>query len=215
MFGIENFGFFVVSAFVLIVVPGPAVLYITARSIEQGRMAGIVSTLGIGVGALVHIVAAALGISAILMSSSLAFSVVKYLGAAYLIYLGVRTLWQPAKVTDNASVVFEPQPLSRIFRQGVVVNVLNPKTALFFFAFIPQFVSPNAGSVTLQIIFLGVVFTMIAICSDSLYALFAGTLGNWLRNNAQFFKVQKWFSGIVYIFLGVLTAFSHTEAQAS
>lgn len=213
--GISNWGVFLVAAFTLLVIPGPAVLYITARSIEQGRMAGIVSTLGIGAGALVHVVAAALGISAVLMSSALAFSIVKYLGAAYLIYLGIKTLWQRNPQSTEKDISFEAQPLRSIFWQGIVVNVLNPKTALFFFAFIPQFVSAGTGNVAAQIILLGMVFVCMAICTDSLYALFAGTIGNWLRENPQFMAVQRWFAGSIYILLGVLTAFTSVDPDAA
>ena len=134
---------FIAAALALLVTPGPAVMYIVARSIDQGRLAGIVSVLGINTGALFHIAAASLGVSALLVSSALAFSAVKYLGAAYLIYLGIRTLLtpQPEVMTEAPP----PQPLGQIFRQGVVVNLLNPKTALFFFAFLPQFADPEPG----------------------------------------------------------------------
>lgn len=211
MIDFASYSIFLLAAFTLLVIPGPAVLYITARSIEQGRLAGIVSTLGIGVGAFIHVVAAALGISALLMSSALAFSVVKYLGAAYLIYLGISTLLSKAKT--EIDIEFKTQPLRKIFTQGIIVNVLNPKTALFFFAFIPQFINADRGNVTLQIVFLGATFITMAILTDGLYAIFAGTIGNYLRGNQRFANAQKWFSGIVYIFLGVLTAFSSADAK--
>ena len=211
MIDLASYSVFLLATFTLLVIPGPAVLYITARSIEQGRMAGIVSTLGIGVGAFIHVAAAALGISAVLMSSALAFMVVKYLGAAYLIYLGISTLL--SKTTTEVDTEFQAQSLRKIFTQGIVVNVLNPKTALFFFAFIPQFVNAETGNVTVQILFLGATFITMAICTDGLYALFAGTIGNYLRGNQRFANIQKWFSGIVYIFLGVLTAFSSAESK--
>ncbi|MEO1289161.1 MAG: LysE family translocator [Chloroflexota bacterium] len=211
MIDFASYSIFLVATFTLLVIPGPAVLYITARSIEQGRLAGIVSTLGIGVGAFVHVIAAALGISAILMSSALAFSIVKYLGAAYLIYLGVTTLM--SKTQTHVETDFQPASLRKIFTQGIIVNVLNPKTALFFFAFIPQFVSAEVGSITLQILFLGATFIIMAICTDGLYAIFAGTIGNYLRGNQRFATIQKWFSGCTYIFLGILTAFSSAESN--
>lgn len=211
MIDFASYSVFLLAAFTLLVIPGPAVLYITARSIEQGRLAGIVSTLGIGVGAFIHVVAAALGISALLMSSALAFMIVKYLGAAYLIYLGISTLF--SKTKTEVDTKFQAQPLRKIFTQGIIVNVLNPKTALFFFAFIPQFVNANRGSITLQIVFLGATFIIMAILTDGLYAIFAGTIGNYLRGNQRFANMQKWFSGIVYIFLGVLTAFSSADAK--
>jgi len=206
-----SYSVFVIAALTLLVIPGPAVLFITARSIEQGRLAGIVSTLGIGVGAFIHVAAAALGISALLMSSALAFMIVKYLGAAYLIYLGISTLFSKTKTEVEAE--FKPQSLRKIFTQGIVVNVLNPKTALFFFAFIPQFVNAETGNVTPQILFLGATFIILAICTDGTYAIFAGTIGNYLRGNQKFANFQKWFSGTVYIFLGLLTAFSSADSK--
>jgi len=197
---------FVMAALLLLLAPGPAVLYIVARSIDQGSLAGIVSVFGIGMGSLVHVTAAALGLSALLVSSALAFMFVKYLGAAYLIYLGVTTLLK--KPVPIAAQERPKQPLFKIFRQGVIVNVLNPKTALFFFAFLPQFVDAHRGSVSLQILFLGGLFTTMAICTDSIYALLAGRLGTWLKNSLRFQKIQKYFSGSIYILLGLSTAFS-------
>lgn len=197
---------FIVAALVLLVTPGPAVLYIVARSIDQGRMAGIVSTLGIGLGTLVHVIAAALGVSALLVSSVLAFNIVKYLGAIYLIYLGLRRLLTPEKLQQPT--VIEHKRLSRIFYQGVVVNLLNPKTALFFFAFLPQFVDVARGSVAGQIMFLGIIFIMMGILSDGLYALLAGTMGNWLKGNLHFIRAERYFAGTIFIALGVTTALS-------
>lgn len=200
---------FMLATLALLVVPGPAVLYIVARSINQGRLAGLVSVLGIQVGVLFHIFAAAFGLSVILVTSALAFSVVKYLGAAYLIFLGIRTfLHKESSLAKNQP---EPQALSKIFRQGIIVNLLNPKTALFFFAFLPQFVSPTAGSVSGQILFLGVVFILLAMISDSTYAFLAGTLGNRLRQSQRFLRGQKYVSGSVYIGLGLMTAFDKAE----
>ncbi len=198
--------FFVATA-VLLLTPGPAVLYIVARSIEQGRLAGIVSTLGISTGTFFHIGAAAFGVSALLLNSALAFNILKYAGAAYLIFLGLRNFINKADVQQPTEV--EPQKLSLIFRQGVVVNLLNPKTSLFFFAFLPQFVSiENESSVALQVLFLGILFTLMALVSDGMYAILAGTLGNWLRGNVNFIRKQRYFSGVIYIGLGVITAVS-------
>jgi threonine/homoserine/homoserine lactone efflux protein len=202
---------FTVAALVLLITPGPAVLYIVARSIDQGRLAGIVSTLGVGVGTLFHVAAAALGISALLVSSALAFNLVKYLGAAYLIYLGLRRLLVSEEIEQPKS--FEQKKLSRIFYQGVVVNLLNPKTALFFFAFLPQFVQVNHGSVAGQILFLGLVFVTLGICSDGLWALLAGTAGNWLRGNVQFLRAQRYFAGSVFIALGITAALADSNRK--
>lgn len=197
---------FMTAALVLLLTPGPAVLFIVARSLEQGRTAGVVSAVGIGLAALVHVVVAALGLSALLMQSALAFSVVKYLGAAYLVYLGVRTLLGEAKPHEDTAVV--RTPLRRILGQGFVVNLLNPKTALFFFAFLPQFVNPQNGSVTVQVIFLGLLFVVMAISSDSMYALVAGTARQFLVGNERLALWQKRFAGTVYIGLGLATAFA-------
>ena len=202
---------FSLAAAWLIVMPGPAVLYVVARSIDQGRLAGIVSVLGIGLGALVHSLAAAMGITAVLAASALAFSTVKYLGAAYLIYLGVITLFK--KPAPQATIVVEPKPLWQIFRQGFLVNLLNPKTALFFLAFLPQFADPTRGSVPLQTFILGLIFVTIALLSDSIYALLAGQIGGWLKQSETFQQRQRYFSGSVYIGLGVITAVSGRKSK--
>lgn len=202
---------FILAAGLLIVVPGPAVLYVVARSIDQGRLAGIVSVLGIALGAVVHSLAAAVGITAVLAASALAFSTVKYLGAAYLIYLGLTTLLKKPEAPEN--IVVEAKPLWQIFRQGFVVNLLNPKTALFFLAFLPQFADPARGSVPLQTFILGLIFVTIALLSDSVYALLAGQLGGWLKQSKTFQQRQRYFSGLVYIALGVGTAVSGSRTK--
>jgi threonine/homoserine/homoserine lactone efflux protein len=200
---------FITASLILLLTPGPAVLYIVARSIDQGRKAGLVSVLGIEVANFFHVIAAALGLSAILLSSALLFSVVKYLGAAYLIYLGIRKL--TSRDEAQADTPVEQKSLRRIFSQGVVVNVLNPKVALFFFAFLPQFVDSARGSLSLQVFSLGVIFVMLAITTDSIYALLAGTAGQWLRGNLRFLRFQRYFAGTVYIGLGVTTALAATN----
>lgn len=206
MFEWTRLATFMLAAGLLIVVPGPAVLYVVARSVDQGKLAGIVSVLGIALGAVVHSLAAAVGITAVLAASALAFSTVKYLGAAYLIYLGLTTLLKKPEVQEK--IVVEPKPLWQIFRQGFVVNLLNPKTALFFLAFLPQFADPARGSVPLQTFVLGLIFVVIALLSDSVYALLAGQLGGWLKQSQTFQQRQRYFSGLVYIVLGVGTAVS-------
>ena len=192
------------AALVLLAIPGPAVLYVTSRSVGLGRSAGLVSALGIGVGTLVHVVAAAVGLSALLMSSATAFGVVKYLGAAYLIYLGVQKL--RTEESFDLSQEARRANLSRVFGQGVVVNILNPKTALFFFAFLPQFVDASRGNVALQIVFLGTLFAAMGITSDSLWALFAGTVAQRLNHNSRWNRTQRYVSGGMLISLGVATA---------
>ncbi len=205
MFDSSTLALFMGATSVFLLTPGPAVFYIVARSIDQGRTAGIVSTLGINTGTLLHVAAAAFGISAVLMSSALAFNLVKYLGAAYLIYLGMRKLL--VREEEQMAEARPPQKLSRIFSQGVFVNILNPKTALFFFAFLPQFVDPSRGSVVVQILLLGGMFVVMAFLSDSLYAMLAGTLGQWLRGNIRFLRLQRYFTGSAYIALGLGAAF--------
>lgn len=195
---------FVTAALILLLTPGPAVLFIVARSLEQGRWAGIVSALGVGAAGILHVIVAALGLSALLMQSAIAFGIVKYLGAGYLVYLGVKTLL--AKVETHKMESIQKSPLSRIFVQGFIVNLLNPKTALFFFAFLPQFVNPARGAVTPQIIFLGAIFVVMAITSDSLYAIVAGTARQVIVGNQKLAKAQKNFAGIIYIGLGITTA---------
>jgi threonine/homoserine/homoserine lactone efflux protein len=202
---------FVSAALVLLAIPGPAVFYVTSRSIGHGRSAGLISALGIGVGTLLHVAAAALGLSALLMSSSIAFSAVKYLGAAYLIYLGIQ------KIVREESIAPSEQSaqiqLSRIFGQGIVVNVLNPKTALFFFAFLPQFVDVSRGRVAGQILFLGLLFAVMGVLSDSVWALFAGTLAHALKRNTRWTRTQRYVSGGMLISLGLATAFAGSSTK--
>jgi len=200
----SSLGLFIVAALVLLITPGPAVLYIVARSIDQGRRAGLVSMLGVHAGTLVHVAAAAAGLSALLAASATAFSVVKYLGAVYLISLGVRRLLDRGPATAPADV--RPRPLRRAFLDGVVVNVLNPKTALFFLAFLPQFVDVSRGSVGAQILGLGLLFVLLGSITDGLYAVGAGTAAQWLRGNPQFLRGERWVAGSAYIGLGLAAA---------
>jgi threonine/homoserine/homoserine lactone efflux protein len=197
-------GLFVAATVVLLVTPGPAVLYIVARSIAQGRAAGLVSVIGIHLATLVHVAAAALGLSALLVSSALAFAIVKYLGAGYLVWIGLRTLLARDPPADAPAV--PPEPLARVFRDGFVVNLFNPKTALFFLAFLPQFVDPTRGPLHWQILLLGGIFIALGTISDSSYALAAGAAGSWLRRSRRYHRVQRWVSGTGFIGLGVTAA---------
>ena len=208
---LANLSLFVTASLALLLTPGPAVLYIVTRSVDQGRKAGLVSVLGIEVGTLFHIAAAALGLSAILASSALLFDAVKYLGAAYLIYLGIRKLLSK---DETAQVeVARQQNLRQIFQQGVIVNVLNPKTALFFLAFLPQFVDPARGSVPLQMLMLGTIFVLLASTTDSLYALLAGTFGGLLKGSTRYLRAQRYVTGTVYIGLGVAAALTSSNKK--
>lgn len=202
---------FMTGAMLLLLVPGPAVLYITSRSIGLGRAAGLVSAMGIAVGTLFHVAAATLGLSALLVSSVSAFHLVKYAGAAYLIYLGIRTLRSgDAAMLDPSR---ERRSLRSIFGQGILVNLLNPKTALFFLAFLPQFVDPARGHATLQIFELGVLFALMGWVSDSIWATIAGTFGTRFRGNVRLRGAQRKISGGVLIALGLASAFSGAKAK--
>ena len=205
----STFALFVAAALALLLVPGPAVIYVVTRSVDQGRPAGLASVLGVGIGSLVHITFAAIGLSALLASSAAAFSAVKWLGAAYLIWLGLQRLLTLGE--EDAPAAVEPERLSRVFLHGVVVNVLNPKTALFFLAFLPQFVDPARGAAWMQIVMLGATFVAVGLCTDSLYALLGGTAGDWLRRKSQgesFRWMRRYVPGGVYIALGAATAVS-------
>ena len=202
----SNLGLFIAAALGLLLTPGPAVLYIVARSLDQGRRAGLVSVLGVHAGTLVHVSAAAAGLSALLAASATAFSVVKYLGGAYLVYLGVRRLLDRRAVARSEPD--RPRRLRRAFLDGVVVNVLNPKTALFFLAFLPQFADVSRGRVGAQLVGLGLIFVALGLVTDGLYALGAGTAARWLRGNPRFLASERWVSGSMYIGLGVAAALS-------
>jgi len=201
--------FFMAAGLALLLIPGPAVLYITTRSATQGRVAGLVSVLAIETANFIQAVAAALGLSAILLSSALAFDVVKYLGAAYLIYLGIRKLM--AGDTEAEDEAIKKESLARIYWQGFAINILNPKTALFFFAFLPQFIDPAKGNVVGQNLLLGAIFVGMAIITDSIYALAASSLAGKLTGNQRFKKGQRYFAGLVYIGLGITTALAGSK----
>jgi threonine/homoserine/homoserine lactone efflux protein len=202
---------FLLASALLLLTPGPAVLYIIARSVNQGRRAGLVSVCSIEVGNFMHVIAATLGLSALLLSSALAFTIVKYLGAAYLIYLGLRTLF--TRDASQPIVSRQPQSLRRIFAQGVVVAALNPKTALFFVAFLPQFVDPSHGAIAGQMLVLGCIFVLLAVISDSMYALLAGTVGQWLKGSRSVVRAERYVVGSVYIGLGLTAAFADARKQ--
>jgi len=202
---------FVTGAAILLVIPGPAVTYIVSPSIVHGRNAGLVSALGITTGTLFHIVAATLGLSALLASSALAFQSIKYVGAAYLIYLGIKTLLQ--KEAQLGVAANGETKLSRLYGQGFLVCLLNPKSALFFLAFLPQFVDPARGHVTLQILQLGMLFALMGWCSDSTYALLAGAIAERIRRSARLRRAQRNLSGGALIALGLASVFSGVKSK--
>jgi threonine/homoserine/homoserine lactone efflux protein len=193
----------------VLVFPGPAVIYIVTRGATQGRTAGLVSMLGIEAGNLVHVAAAAAGLSAILASSAEAFTIVKYVGAAYLVYLGVRALLDRDEGELGGAAT---TPRSRLFGQGVVIAVLNPKTALFFLAFLPQFVEAGNGAAWLQIGTLGVCFVGLAVITDGAYALLAGAAGSRIRGSERARRWVRRASGGVYIALGGGAALSGADS---
>lgn len=200
-----SFFAFLVAALILLLIPGPGVLYVIARSATQGQRAGLVSVLGLSTGALVHVAAATVGLSAVLLTSATAFGVVKALGAAYLIYLGVRALMTRQSATGLEQPV--SRPTGRLFVDGVLISVLNPKIAIFFLAFLPQFVDPHAGSATLQILFLGISYVGLALLTDGAYALVASRLSQAFSRRVLQGPIPRYGSGAVYIGLGVSTVF--------
>ena len=206
----STFALFVAAALVLLLVPGPAVIYVVARSVEGGRLMGLVSVLGVELGTLLHVVFAAAGLSAIVVSSAAAFSVVKWLGAAYLIWLGLRNILGRDS-GDEEVPSSDEENRSRVFAQSVLVQVLNPKVALFFLAFLPQFVDPSRGMAWTQIVVLGATLAILGLFTDGLYALLGGTAGDWIRKQsvgAGLRRAGRFVTGGVYMALGAVAAVS-------
>ncbi len=205
---------FAVAATLLIIVPGPNVIFIIARGIDQGRRAAVTSALGVEAGVLLHIGAAVLGLSAVVVASDILFNVVKYAGAAYLIWMGMVSIRAKAITLDRPQINRRAS-YGRLFTQGLVVNVLNPKVGLFFIAFLPQFIDPARGSSTGQILVLGAVFAAIAVVSDLVYALASGSIGAWLSTRERIALQRDRFAGAVYILLGVVAALSGSGSARS
>ena len=180
------------------------VLYIMSKSIEHGRKAGIVSFLGISIGGLVHVLAAAIGVSAIILASSTAFSILKYLGALYLVYLGLKKIANKSGAPEPKEIRTK-QRLSKIFYEGILVNALNPKTTIFFLAFLPQLINPAAGGITSQIIFLGMLFILVAVLSDLLYVALSSKIAFRIRRSKTSGRIQRYIIGSIYIVLGLMT----------
>ncbi len=201
---------FVAAALVVLLIPGPGVLYTVARSLSQGQRAGLVSVLGLSAGALVHVVAATVGLSALLLTSAIAFDIVKMLGAGYLIYLGIQAL----RTRGTAAAGLEaptPRSLCQLFSDGVLISVLNPKIAVFFLAFLPQFVDPARGPAAQQILLLGLLYVALALCTDGAYAVLAGRIRHWLGSRLVRGPAPHYASGAVYIGLGVSTALAERQ----
>jgi threonine/homoserine/homoserine lactone efflux protein len=199
---------FALSALVICAIPGPAVLYILSKGVQGGRRTALTAVLGVHGGTLVHITAAVLGLSALVMSSATAFNTVKLVGAAYLIVLGLSRLVRGGE----GSLVQRDGDLRHVFRQGVVVEALNPKTAVFFLAFLPQFADPSRP-IAPQIAVLGLLWIALGLMSDSLYAVLSGTVGSAVRRRPGFARVQRVVTGLVLIGLGVIAALTGRKTQ--
>ena len=194
---------FSLASLALLIAPGPVVLFTVARSIQQGRPGGFASTLGVSLGDLAHVMMATVGLSALLLTSALAFTVVKFAGAAYLIYLGLKALTTRERQANAQEPI--PTSLRLIFSQGFMVGLLNVKTALFFVAFLPQFVDPSAASAAAQILLLGSLFVLLGMTTNVVYVMLASSLSRPLKQSSKFSEIQRYFSGSVYIFLGIAT----------
>ncbi|HXB46086.1 MAG TPA: LysE family translocator [Puia sp.] len=202
-----HFWVFAFTALLLNLTPGNDMLYVMARSTSQGSKAGIVSSLGVMAGCMVHMVAAAAGLSAIIAKSATAFDIIKYIGAAYLIYLGVQSLLEKK---NSLKINFAMPKLSyqKIFWQGVITNVLNPKVALFFLAFLPQFINVREGNYVIQILFLGIWFDVGGTIVNIIVSLLFGKIGKWMQKSSSFIQWQKRITGSILIALGIKVALS-------
>lgn len=198
---IEHFGTFIAASLLLLIIPGPAVVYIATRSVSQGRAAGLVSVAGIATGGLVHVLGAAIGVSAVLARSAVAMQYVRWFGAGYLIYLGIQKFREASPANAPVEIETRRSSLRTIYKDGVIVNIFNPKTALFFLAFLPQF-----GSTLAQMITLGITFVVMAVMTDSAYALAAAGIASAARKHARLTRFGAYMSGAVYIGLGLATA---------
>lgn len=203
MFGIENYLAFILAGILLNITPGSDTIYILSRSIAQGKKAGIASVLGVSTGGLVHTILAALGLSIILAKSAIAFSIVKYAGVAYLVYLGIKMIIDKKKLFDNENKSFENSDLWKIYRQGVVTNVLNPKVALFFLSFLPQFINPEYANGPVPFLILGSTFMITGTLWCLILAWAASLITKTLRNNQKVGNFLQKFSGVVFIGLGL------------
>jgi threonine/homoserine/homoserine lactone efflux protein len=194
---------FAVASVALLVIPGPAVIYIVNRSVTDGRQIGLAAVVGLELGTFMHVLAATVGLSAILATSENAFNVVKYLGASYLILIGLRTLTRkPEAISTSASSMTQ----SQAFRQGFIINTLNPKIALFFLSFLPQFIDPNISSNARQSLILGSVFVLCGFVIDGIYALTASSLREVLVKGKALPFIQQYVAGVVFVLLGAAAA---------
>jgi threonine/homoserine/homoserine lactone efflux protein len=205
----STYALFVAAALALLLVPGPAVVYVVVRSVSGGRLTGLVSVLGIELGTLLHVVFAAAGLSAIVASSVVAFSVVKWLGAAYLVWIGLKQIFGRGEDDEETELAEGGENRLRIFYQSVLVQVLNPKVALFFLAFLPQFVDPSRGAAWTQIVVLGATLAFLGLFTDGLYALLGGAAGGWIRKRGGGLRqAGRYVTGGIYVALGAVAAVS-------
>jgi len=211
VFDSARFFIFLSAASLLAIAPGPGMLYVLARTLGGGRREGLLSALGTFFGGLVHVFAAAAGISIILAKSAIAFATVKYLGAGYLCFLGIRMMLD-ARKNEATSLVDLPRKRNP-FWQGVMTEVLNPKTALFFFAFLPQFADAERGHLATQIVFLGLLFAILGFVTDGCYALLASSAGRWLRQSRRYLEIERYVSGTLFIGLGVTAIFAGNQRK--
>jgi threonine/homoserine/homoserine lactone efflux protein len=202
---------FLTAALLLAIAPGPGMLYVLARSLAGGKREGVLSALGTFLGGMVHVFAAALGISIVLAKSAAAFAAVKYVGAAYLCFLGVRMIFDARKNDEPASLVADATPARNPLWHGVGTEVLNPKTALFFLSFIPQFVDRSAGHAFLQFVALGTISVTMNTCADLIVIALAGPLGERIRSSAKFRRRQRTVTGAIMIGLGTYLATSESR----
>lgn len=195
---------FIGASMIVLLTPGPGVLYVVTRGAVQGRRAGIVSAAGLSAGAFVHVIAAVVGLSAILATSATAFTIVKLAGAAYLIWIGVQAILSRGGLARPDAVA--PQPMRRLFLDGVIISIFNPKIAIFFLAYLPLFTDPVTGSVTLQLAVLGCIYCGLAFFSDSAYAVLASGASGWFRDRMLNSSVMRYVTGSIFVGLGIHAA---------
>jgi threonine/homoserine/homoserine lactone efflux protein len=204
---------FIAASIALLVIPGPAVLFIVARSGAQGTRAGLVSVLGVHTATIVHVLAAVAGLSAVVVASSIAFTAVKVVGGFYLIYLGVKSIRSARHAARLATPTVWPE--KRLFAEAFVVSLLNPKVALFFLAFLPQFVEHGNGPIWSQTLVLGLVYIVLGLCSDGIYAVIGARVGTRLSGRTARLRATRYAEGGILVGLGVLTlALPHRKTSA-
>lgn len=204
---------FIAASLVLLVIPGPAVLFIVARSGAQGRRAGLVSVAGVHTASIVHVLAAVAGLSAVVVASAVAFTAVKFVGGLYLIYLGAKCIRGARRISNVVAPNVRPE--KRLFAEAFLVSLLNPKVAIFFLAFLPQFVQRGHGPIWSQTLVLGLIYILLGLCSDSMYAVVGARVGTWLGGRAERLRASRYVEGGILVGLGVLTlALPHRKARS-